>query len=224
MKAMILAAGRGERMRPLTDSVPKPLLKAGGKALIEYAIAALKAGGVTQIVVNHAHLGTQIVDYLGNGSKFGVDIVYSDESRGVLETGGGIRKALPLLGDEPFIVINSDIWTDFPVTSLPSHISGLAHLVLTDNPPHHPDGDFYLRDSLVNLEDGKRLTFTGIGLYSPRLFERMAEQSFPLAPVLQKAIVQGRVTGQYYGGRWIDVGTPERLDALDKLLSLEKPA
>jgi MurNAc alpha-1-phosphate uridylyltransferase len=224
MKAMILAAGHGERMRPLTNTVPKPLLKAGGKALIEYVIAALKAGGVTQIVVNHAHLGKQIVDYLGNGSKYGVDIAYSDESRGALETGGGIRKALPLLGEEPFIVINSDIWTDFPVASLPQHISGLAHLVLTDNPPHHPEGDFYLSDSLVNLEDGIRLTFTGIGLYSPRLFDHMVEQSFPLAPVLQKAIAQGLVTGQYYGGRWIDVGTPERLDSLDKLLSIEKPA
>jgi MurNAc alpha-1-phosphate uridylyltransferase len=224
MKAMILAAGRGERMRPLSNTVPKPLLKAGGRALIEYVIAALKEGGVTQIVVNHAHLGKQIIDYLGNGSKFGVDIVYSDESQGALETGGGIRKALPLLGEEPFIVINSDIWTDFPVASLPKHLSGLAHLVLTDNPPHHPEGDFYLNDSLVNLEGGTRLTFTGIGLYSPRLFSRMAEQSFPLAPLLQKAIVQGLVTGQYYNGRWIDVGTPERLDALDKLLSIEKPA
>ncbi len=218
MKAMILAAGRGERMRPLTNTVPKPLLRAGGKALIEYAIEALKEGGVTHIVVNHAHLGEQIVDYLGDGSKFGISVVYSDESSGALETGGGIKKALPLLGDKPFIVINSDVWTDFPISSLPQDIPGLAHLVLTDNPAHHPEGDFYLSNSLVNLENGEKLTFTGIGIYSPSLFDQVHEESFPLAPVLHKAMTDGLVSGQYYGGKWIDVGTPERLEALDKAL------
>lgn len=218
MKAMILAAGRGERMRPLTDSVPKPLLKAGGKTLIEHCIATLKRGGIDEIVVNHAHLGEQIIELLGDGTRFGIDIVYSDESSGALETGGGIRKALPLLGDEPFVAINSDIYTDFPIAGMPSPLPGLAHLVLTDNPPHHPEGDFCLQGSLVNLNRGKRLTFTGIGMYSPRLFDGVREERFPLSAVLPKAIQLGQVSGQYYSGKWMDVGTAERLQALDRAL------
>lgn len=219
MKAMILAAGRGERMRPLTDTVPKPLLEVGGKPLIAYTVELLKAGGVDEIVVNYAHLGQQIVDYLGDGSDFGVSIRYSDESSGALETGGGIFKALSHLDDHPFVVINSDVWTDFPIERLPRDLPGLAHLVMVDNPPHHVTGDFYLDQSLVNLNQGTKLTFSGIGVYSPRLFAGAGGGSFPLAPILRDAIVRKQVTGEHYHGDWVDVGTPQRLQALNELIS-----
>lgn len=216
MKAMILAAGRGERMRPLTDTVPKPLLQVGGKPLIAYTIELLKAGGIDEIVVNYAHLGQQIVDYLGDGNEFGVSIQYSDESSGALETGGGIYKALSLLDDRPFVVINSDVWTDFPIERLPRELPGLAHLVMVDNPSHHADGDFYLEQTMVNLNQGRKLTFSGIGVYSPRLFDGVTGNKFPLAPILRDAIVKKQVTGEYYQGKWLDVGTPERLEALNE--------
>jgi len=221
MKAMILAAGRGERMRPLTDETPKPLLEVGGKPLIVYTIELLKAGGIEDVVVNHAHLGQQIIDYLGDGSDYGVSIRYSDESNGALETGGGIFKALSLLDDQPFLVINSDVWTDFPVDRLPRQLSGLAHLVMVDNPPHHMTGDFCLDQSVVNLNQGTRLTFSGIGIYSPRLFEGVTGDRFPLAPILRDAIVRKQVTGEYYEGKWVDVGTPERLQALNAQISAD---
>ena len=221
MKAMILAAGRGERMRPLTDSVPKPLLEVGGKPLIAYTIELLKAGGIDEIVVNYAHLGQQIVDYLGDGKDFGVSIRYSDETGGALETGGGIFKALGQLDDHPFLVINSDVWTDFPIERLPRDLPGLAHLVMVDNPTHHMKGDFCLDQSMVNLNQGTKLTFSGIGVYSPRLFAGSRGGSFPLAPILRDAIIRKQVTGEYYQGNWIDVGTPERLQALNEFILAE---
>jgi MurNAc alpha-1-phosphate uridylyltransferase len=222
MKAMILAAGRGERMRPLTDAVPKPLLQVGGKPLIAYTIELLKAGGIDEIVVNYAHLGQQIVDYLGDGNEFGVSIRYSDESSGALETGGGIFKALNLLDDHPFVVINSDVWTDFPIERLPRELPGLAHLVMVDNPSHHAGGDFCLEQTMVNLNQGRKLTFSGIGVYSPRLFDGIGGESFPLAPILRDAIVKKQVTGEYYQGKWLDVGTPERLEALNEQILTAK--
>jgi MurNAc alpha-1-phosphate uridylyltransferase len=219
MKAMIMAAGRGERLRPLTDDIPKPLLNVGGKALIEHTLTHLRDAGFQDIVINHAHLGQKIVDFLGDGSRYGVTIQYSAEPEGALETGGGIRQAIDLLDHEPFLVINGDIWTDFPLQTLPTRLSGLAHLVLVDNPPHHSNGDFYLRDAKVNLDTGKKLTFSGIGVYSPALFNHLECGKYPLAPILRDAIVNNFVSGEYFEGKWIDVGTLERLNALEATLS-----
>lgn len=220
MKAMILAAGRGERMRPLTDHTPKPLLIAGGRRLIEYHIAALVNAGITEIVINHAHLGSQIEATLGDGSRYGARIFYSSEGEAGLETAGGIFKALPLLGNAPFMVINGDIWTDYPLLQLPKEPKGQAHLVLIDNPAHHPAGDFVLRERLVSppAAGDKTLTFSGIGVYRPELFEGCAPGKFPLAPLLRKAMEARAVTGEHYTGRWVDVGTPQRLHELDDAL------
>jgi len=219
MKAMILAAGRGERMRPLTDRTPKPLLKAGGRALIEYHVEALAAAGFRELVINHAHLGGQIVEYLGDGSRYGVSILYSPEPAGALETGGGIRHALPLLGDEPFLVVNADIWTDYPYGRLRFEPPGLAHLVLVDNPPHHRRGDFALHEGLVTAGNGPCFTFSGIGVYRPALFAGQPDGAFPLAPLLRVAMQRGEVSGEHYDGRWVDVGTPGRLAGLDRMLT-----
>jgi MurNAc alpha-1-phosphate uridylyltransferase len=222
MKAMILAAGRGERMRPLTDHVPKPLLAAGGRRLIEYHLQALAVAGFREVVINHAHLGEQIEAALGSGERYGVSIHYSPEE-GALETGGGIFHALPLLGAAPFVVVNGDIWCDYPFARL-REIDvqrGGAHLVLVPNPPQHSAGDFLLRDGLVSDEDqgeGARLTFSGIGLYHPSLFDGCQAGAFPLAPLLRRAMAAGRVSGERFDGRWFDIGTPERLQQLDTLL------
>lgn len=220
MKAMILAAGRGERMRPLTDHTPKPLLIAGGRRLIEYHIAALVNAGIAEIVINHAHLGAQIEATLGDGSRYGAQISYSSEGETGLETAGGIFKALPLLGNAPFIVINGDIWTDYPLPQLPKEPKGSAHLVLIDNPAHHPAGDFVLREGRVSppAVGDRTLTFSGIGVYRPELFNGCAPGKFPLAPLLRKAMETGSVTGEYYTGSWVDVGTPQRLHELDDAL------
>ena len=219
MKAMILAAGRGERMRPLTDDTPKPLLKAGGKALIEYHVEALAAAGFTELVINHAHLGGQIEAFLGDGDRYGLSILYSPEPEGALETGGGIRHALPLLGEAPFVVVNADVWTDFPFRRLRFEPPGLAHLVLVDNPPHHPAGDFVLHEGVVTDAGEPRLTFSGIGLYRPELFADQPDAAFPLAPLLRNAMQRGAVSGEHYTGRWVDVGTPGRLQQLDRMLT-----
>ncbi len=219
MKAMILAAGRGERMRPLTDRTPKPLLTVGGKPLIQYHLEALARAGVRDIVINHAHLGAQIEQALGDGSRFGVLIHYSPEPEGALETGGGIFQALPLLGPAPFLVVNGDIWTDYPFERLPERPQGLAHLVLVGNPPHHPQGDFALHDGQVLEDGGHRLTFSGIGVYVPALFAGCEPGRFPLAPLLRRAMAGGQVGGEHYRGRWVDVGTPGRLAELDAMLS-----
>ncbi len=221
MKAMILAAGRGERMRPLTDCTPKPLLQVGGKSLIEYHLIALAESGFKQVVINHAHLGQQIENKLGNGECYGLNILYSAEPEGGLETGGGIHQALPLLGSSPFLVINGDIWTDYPLpASLFLKPNALAHLILVDNPAHNPEGDFVLSASnRVHDKKGPRLTFSGIGLYHPDLFKQQKSGRFALAPLLRKAMLANQVTGERYRGQWIDIGTPQRLHELDQHLT-----
>lgn len=218
---MILAAGRGERMRPLTDRVPKALLEVGGRPLVAWLLERLRAGGIREIVMNHAHLGAAIESALGDGARFGVSICYSREAP-ALETAGGIANALPLLGDSPFIAVNADVFCDLDFGLFISRGLGsaLAHLVLVDNPPHHPQGDFTLAGKHVGNAAGGRLTFTGIGLYAPALFAgiRRGEKA-QLAPLLRDAAKVGRVTGEHFRGKWIDVGTPERLAALDAALA-----
>ncbi len=213
-RAMILAAGRGERMRPLTDHTPKPLLPAAGKPLIVYHIEALARAGVRDIVINHAWLGECIEQALGSGAEWGVRLHYSPEAPGGLETAGGILQALPLLGDAPFWVVNGDVWTDYPFAALPREPEGLAHLVLVDNPPHHPEGDFSLRDGRLGL-DGPRLTFSGIGVYRPEFFLGLEPGRRRLAPLLAAAARRAQISAEHYRGRWYDIGTPERLRALD---------
>jgi MurNAc alpha-1-phosphate uridylyltransferase len=218
MKAMILAAGRGERMRPLTDTVPKPLLRIGGQTLIERQVHALARAGITELVINHAWLGEQIEKALGDGDAYGVSIQYSAETGGSLETGGGILKALPLLGAEPFIVVNADIWTDFPFNSLPSSPNGLAHLVMVDNPEQQPHGDFSLSEGRLSQNGPAMLTFSGIGVYRPELFADCSPGAFPLGPLLRKLMGAGQVSGERYTGSWFDIGTPERLDAVNRVI------
>ena len=208
--AMILAAGRGERMRPLTDHTPKPLLTVHDKPLIVWHIERLKQAGITQLVINHAHLGEQIEQALGDGSSLGVSIAYSPEET-ALETGGGIARALPLLGEQPFLVVNGDVWTDIDYSALALDEDDLAHLVLVSNPSHNPKGDFALNNGRVAAEGVDKLTFSGIGLYQPRLFAGQSEERFPLAPLLRNAMSQNKVGGLHHQGIWTDVGTPERL-------------
>jgi MurNAc alpha-1-phosphate uridylyltransferase len=218
---MILAAGRGERMRPLTDTTPKPLLPVAGKPLIEHHLEALAAAGVRDVVVNVAWLGAAIAEYLGDGARWGLTIRISDEGDSALETGGGIYRALPLLGNDPFWVVNGDVWTDFDYSLLPRRPQGLAHLVLVSNPAHHPDGDFSLHEGVVEEPSrSPRLTFSGIGCYHPELFAGCEPGAFRLAPLLREAARAGRVTGMHYQGRWCDVGTPERLEALERTLQV----
>ncbi|MFQ5761228.1 MAG: N-acetylmuramate alpha-1-phosphate uridylyltransferase MurU [Acidiferrobacterales bacterium] len=219
MRVMILAAGRGVRMRPLTDRIPKPLLTISGEPLIVHLIRRLAKAGFNDIVINHAHLGEQIVDRLGDGKAFGVQIRYSPESPQALETGGGIYNALPLLGEEPFVVVNGDIWTDFRFERLPARPTGLAHLVLVSNPPHRVDGDFALVDGRVSGDGDSKLTFSGIGVYAAELFRDCEPGPFPLAPLLRAAAAQGLVTGEHYAGEWVDVGTEERHLALSDRLA-----
>ncbi|MBI6577567.1 N-acetylmuramate alpha-1-phosphate uridylyltransferase MurU [Pseudomonas viridiflava] len=220
MKAMILAAGKGERMRPLTLHTPKPLVRVGGVPLIEYHLNALREAGFHDLVINHAWLGQQIEDWLGDGQRFGLNIRYSPEGE-PLETGGGIFRALPLLGDEPFVVVNGDIWTDYGFASLRRPLTGLAHLVLIDNPAHHPTGDFSLVDGQVLDDDSAehRLTYSGIAILHPRLFAGCEAGAFKLAPLLRDAMREGRVTGEHFSGRWVDVGTHERLAEVEQLLA-----
>jgi N-acetyl-alpha-D-muramate 1-phosphate uridylyltransferase len=216
MKAMILAAGSGERMRPLTDHTPKPLLTVAGKAIIEHTINQLVAAGFTELVINHARFGQQIEDKLGNGKDFGAIIAYLSEGDEALETAGGIINALPLLGNAPFLVVNGDIATDFPFAALNKVRVDLAHLVLVDNPRHHTQGDFGLDSSgKVTKNDSQQFTFSGIGLYHPDLFSKTPPGKNKLAPILREAIKEKKVTGQLYQGFWMDIGTPERLDELD---------
>lgn len=215
MKAMILAAGRGDRMRPLTDTVPKPLLKAAGKPLIQYTIEKLVAAGFTELVINVAYLGEQIIQTLGDGSQFGASILYSREAE-ALETAGGIIQALPLLGCEPFLVVNSDVACDFPLETLKQSPKGLAHLVFMPNPEHHPNGDFSLdAQGVVHLDGENKFTFSGIGIYKPELFAGIPEGKLKLRPVLEKAITQGVISGEKFSGFWMDIGTVERLRAFE---------
>ena len=231
MKAMILAAGRGERMLPLTKETPKPLLEVAGVSLLERHLIRLADAGFDEIVINVSHFGEQIVSLCGDGSRWGVLISFSRE-REPLETAGGIAHALPLLGKQPFLVVNGDIFTDFPfeqlIAATPPEAG--AHLVLVPNPPHHPDGDFSLTElaggqsgvsvgRLSMTSDGDAmLTYSGIGVYSPQMFEQVPEGVYPLRPLLEAACADGRVSGQPYEGRWEDIGTPERLDALNQSL------
>ncbi|MBL8437512.1 MAG: nucleotidyltransferase family protein [Zoogloeaceae bacterium] len=222
---MILAAGRGERMRPLTDHCPKPLLAAGGKPLIVWHIERLHAAGITELVINHAHLGAQLEAALGDGSALGVQIAWSRE-RVALETAGGIRQALPLLGEAPFLVVNGDIFTDLDFTPLAARSLGrdLAHLVLVDNPPHHPDGDFHLARGRLQATGTPRLTFSGVGVYHPSLFSSLTlGEPVKLAPLLRDAMAAGRVGGEAHHGLWLDIGTPERLAELDARLRTPTP-
>lgn len=217
MKAMILAAGRGERMRPLTDSLPKPLLAAGGKPLIVHHIEKLKRAGISELVINHAWLGHKLVEALGDGSAFGVSIRWSAEES-ALETAGGIVQALPLLGSDPFLVINGDTWIDADYATLVSQPLGgdLVHLWLVPNPPQHPDGDFSLQAGRV--QDAPALTFSGVGLYHPAAFADLPSGARKLAPLLRDWMAQGRVGGSLLAGEWRDIGTVERLRALDEQL------
>lgn len=220
MKAMILAAGRGERMRPLTDRTPKPLLAVGGEPMIVRTVRALGRAGVSDVVVNVSHLGQQIADALGTGAAWGMRITYSREPE-ALETAGGIAFALPALGAEPFIVVNGDIVTDYDFTRLaPGLGTGRrAHLVLVDNPAHHPRGDFVLHGDRVSDEGEPRLTFAGIGLYHPQLFAGVTRGAkAALAPLLRAAMADATVSGEHHRGLWTDVGTPQRLDEVDALL------
>lgn len=219
MKAMILAAGRGERMRPLTDHTPKPLLKIAGKALIEYHIEGLVRAGIADIIINHAWLGEQFERVLGDGKHYGAHLLYSPEGA-ALETGGGIFKALPLLGAEPFVVVNGDVWTDYPFERLPQDMTTLAHLVLVPNPPQHPHGDFFFDGGVLRETGMEKFTFSGIGVYRGELFTGCRSGAFPLAPLLRAVIAQGRASGELYEGGWYDIGTPERMEQLDRKLRL----
>ncbi|WP_308725317.1 N-acetylmuramate alpha-1-phosphate uridylyltransferase MurU [Metapseudomonas otitidis] len=219
MKAMILAAGKGERMRPLTLHTPKPLVRAAGVPLIEYHLKALAAAGFVDVVINHAWLGQQIEDHLGDGARFGLRIRYSPEGE-PLETGGGIHRALPLLGDEPFLVVNGDIWTDYDFARLRAPLDGLAHLVLVDNPAHHPGGDFQLHQGRVSdgVPGEPGLTYSGIAVLDPRLFEGCQPGAFKLAPLLRDAMAHAQVSGEHHPGHWVDVGTLERLAEVERLV------
>lgn len=216
-QAIILAAGRGERMHPLTDHMPKPLLQAGGKPLIVYHIERLIAAGVRKIVINHAYLGHRIEAALGDGSHWGTEIRYSPEGE-ALETGGGIFKALPLFDHRPFLVVNGDVWTDLEFVPLRLLDGLLAHLVLVDNPPRHPGGDFALHNGRLSVQGMPRYTYSGIGVYHPDLFRGCAAGAFPLAPLLRAAVERALVSGEHYPGCWLDIGTPECLQTLDRML------
>lgn len=214
LKAMILAAGRGERMRPLTDSVPKPLLQARGRALIEFHFAALARAGITELVINLGWRGEQIRDHVGDGRRFGVRVSYSDEGYPPLETGGGIHHARPLLGDEAFWLVNGDVFCEYPFEVRALADGVLAHLVLVPNPPHHPAGDFALQDGFITDSAVNRSTYAGIAVIHPRLLADCRPGRFRLAPLLRAAASRRQVTGELYSGLWSDVGTPERLAAL----------
>jgi MurNAc alpha-1-phosphate uridylyltransferase len=221
MKAMVLAAGRGERMRPLTDREPKPLLRVGGQRLIEYHLGRLASGGFRDVVINTAWLGDMIETVLGGGERYGLSITYSHERPEALETGGGIFNALPLLGAAPFLLVNGDVWTDIDFGALrraPPRGS-LAHLVLVPNPPQHMRGDFRLEQGQVEEGEGTRYTYSGIGIYTPEFFAGCTPGKYPLLPLLRRAIGQRALTGELHEGHWYDIGTIERLNALDSQLT-----
>lgn len=222
MKAMILAAGHGKRMGDLTKSTPKPLLKIGSKPnskiLIEHHIERLVKAGITDIVINRAQNADQFTELLGDGTKYGAKITYSDEGEQPLETGGGIYKALPLLNDSSFMIINGDIWCDYPLENLLAAPQGLAQLILVPNPEHNPEGDFAVENGRIRLERSEKYTFSGLAVYRPELFDECSEGSFSLAPILRHAISQDMVAGEVYKGEWMDIGTPERLEKLAEML------
>lgn len=216
--ALIFAAGRGERMRPLTDTTPKPLLRMGGKRLIEYHLERLAAAGVGEVAINTSHLAEQFPAALGDGTRWRLRIHYSYEGPAALETGGGMLNALPLLGKDPFIVVNGDIFCELDFSTLPQNPDGLAHLVVVDNPPEHAQGDFVLRNGRLHDEATPRLTYTGIGVYRPELVARMAPGKFSIVPTLRAAMRADRIGGQQYHGIWADLGTQHRLAELEAIL------
>ncbi len=223
MKAMILAAGRGERMRPLTDTLPKPLLEVCGKPLIVWHIEKLLACGFKDIVINIAHLGYKIPKFLGDGSKYGVNISYSDEQEtGALESAGGIKKALPLLGDDTFLVVNGDIFCDYDFDSSFDLKDNLAHLILVQNPEHNLNGDFGLDGALLLNESKEKNTFSGIGYYNPKLFKNLDSTKSALAPLLRQEIKNKKITGEIYHGYWHDIGTPQRLKNINKKMKKDE--
>ena len=214
MRAMILAAGRGERLRPLTDSIPKPLVEVGGKPLIEHHLQALAEAGFREIVINQGHLGDMLRSALGDGGRWDINIHWSNEQPEALETGGGILQALPLLGASPFLVVNGDIWTDYPYSHLRAIKCDWAHLVMIPNPPHNLAGDFALLNARIRNEGGDKLTFSGIGVYHPRLFDHCTPGKFSVVPLLRSTVENHLVTGETYKGGWEDIGTLERLEAV----------
>jgi N-acetyl-alpha-D-muramate 1-phosphate uridylyltransferase len=216
MRTMLLAAGRGERLRPITDTLPKPLVPVAGKPLIIYHLEALARANLREVVINLSWLGEQIRAALGDGSRYGVQIVYSEEGPVPLEAGGGIHRALPLLGAGPFLVVNSDIWTDMDFSRVLTLEEGVdARLMLAPNPSHHPRGDFGLDGAFVVERESDRFTYTGVGVYRPELFQGCAPGRFPLRPLLQRAIAARRLRGELYRGEWLDIGSPDRLASLD---------
>ncbi len=221
MKAIILAAGRGERMRPLTDQTPKPLLSVGGKPLIIWHLERLAKAGFKEVVINHAHLGAQIEQALGDGKSWGLKIQYSPE-KNALETAGGIANALSLLGSVPFLVVNGDTFTDIDFASVKLPLSHLVHLVLVDNPAQHPQGDFSIENGLLKNDGVAKLTFSGVGIYHPDLFASLVPgEPAKLAPLLRQAIANNLASAQHYQGVWHDIGTPERLYSLDAELKIK---
>lgn len=221
MKAMILAAGRGERLRPLSDKTPKPLIPVANKPLIYYHLEKLATAGITEVVINQGWLGTQLSERLGDGAAFGLKIQYSFEGWPCLETGGGIYQALPYFGDAAFLVVNGDVWCEYDFANLPQDIAtNAAHLLMVVNPVQHPEGDFGLQQGLLSPDYHPKLTYSGIGVYHPRLFSHAQAGRFALAPLLKQAMAQGLVTGELIQAYWQDVGTPERLQSLEAKLKI----
>ncbi len=218
MMAMVLAAGRGERMRPLTENRPKALLEVAGRPLIEHHLESLKSAGIDNVVVNLGWHGEQIAERIGSGASWGLTVAYSPEGDNILETGGGIHRALPLLGDKPFLVVNADVFTDMP---MPQELAddAMGHLVMVPTPEHKAAGDFDLEDGLIAVADDPALTFSGVAVYRPEFFADCEPGRFPLAPMLKEAAQAGRLTGSLYEGLWVDVGTPERLETLNQSLN-----
>lgn len=217
---MILAAGRGERLRPLTDETPKSLVEVGGRSLLEQHLDRVRAAGIRTVVINLGWLGDKIVERVGSGRRYGLEVVYSQESDDILETGGGIFKALPTLGDGPFLVINADVFTDMPVPDIALADERLGHLVMVPSPTYRSGGDFDIEDGLIRNSSEQSLTFSGVAVYRRELFANCEGGRFPLAPLLRDAADRGQLTGSLYEGRWADVGTPERLERLRAELSV----
>jgi len=220
-RALIFSAGRGERMRPLTETTPKPLLEARGKPLIVWHLEKLARAGVREVVINTSHLAAQFPAALGDGKTWDLRIRYSFESPEPLDSGGGMLRALPFLGHDPFLAVNGDVFTDFDFSTLPQSPLGLAHLVMVDNPPHHPNGDFVLRENRLFDEPTPRLTFAGIGVYRPSLLDGQSNEKFSIVPILRESMRRNEITGEHYRGAWNDVGTPERLAELNSVLSAD---
>ncbi len=214
MRAMLLAAGRGERLRPLTDEVPKSLVEVRGESLLERHLASIHAAGVRTVVINLGWLGDRIVERVGSGERYGLNVLYSQGGENILETGGGIHKALPMLGDEPFLVINADIYTDMPMPRIELAAEHVGHLVMVPSPGYRDGGDFDIEDGLIRNGETQKLTFSGVAMYRPAFFDGCEPGRFPLAPMLREAADHGKLSGSLYQGLWADIGTPERLRAI----------